>query len=111
MSVSLMGVCTTIIGLIPGYATLGIWAPVTLVLIRILQGLGAGAELAAAAVTAYEHADENKRGSQGAWPALGLNLGLLLSSLTVYLLTMQGEAFLLAGGWRIPFVASIVLDV
>ncbi|WP_081023949.1 MULTISPECIES: MFS transporter [Pseudomonas syringae group] len=105
----LMGVCTTIIGLIPGYATLGIWAPVTLVLIRILQGLGAGAELAAAAVTAYEHADENKRGSQGAWPALGLNLGLLLSSLTVYLLTMQGEAFLLAGGWRIPFVASIVL--
>ncbi|WP_424492197.1 MFS transporter [Pseudomonas amygdali] len=104
-----MGVCTTIIGLIPGYATLGIWAPVTLVLIRILQGLGAGAELAAAAVTAYEHADENKRGSQGAWPALGLNLGLLLSSLTVYILTMQGEAFLLSGGWRIPFIASIIL--
>lgn len=105
----LMGVCTTIIGLIPGYATLGIWAPVLLVLIRILQGLGAGAELAAAAVTAYEHADEKKRGSQGAWPALGLNLGLLLSSLTVYLLTIQGEEFLLAGGWRIPFIGSIVL--
>ncbi len=105
----LMGVCTTLIGLIPGYTTLGIWAPITLVFIRILQGLGAGAELAAAAVTAYEHADENKRGSQGAWPALGLNLGLLLSSLTVYLLTMQGEEFLLAGGWRIPFIASIVL--
>ncbi|WP_146050842.1 MFS transporter, partial [Pseudomonas syringae] len=101
--------CTTLIGLIPGYTTLGIWAPITLVFIRILQGLGAGAELAAAAVTAYEHAEENKRGSQGAWPALGLNLGLLLSSLTVYLLTMQGEEFLLAGGWRIPFIASIVL--
>ncbi|MGP4922534.1 MFS transporter, partial [Pseudomonas lundensis] len=77
----LMGICTTAIGFIPGYATLGIWAPIMLVLIRIFQGLGAGAELAAAAVTAYEHADENKRGSQGAWPALGLNLGLLLSSL------------------------------
>lgn len=105
----LMGVCTTAIGLIPGYATLGIWAPILLVLVRILQGLGAGAELAAAAVTAYEHADENKRGSQAAWPALGLNLGLLLSSLTVYLLTIQGDEFLLAGGWRIPFIASIVL--
>lgn len=105
----LMGICTTAIGFIPGYATLGIWAPIMLVLIRIFQGLGAGAELAAAAVTAYEHADENKRGSQGAWPALGLNLGLLLSSLTVYLLTMQGDEFLLAGGWRIPFICSIVL--
>ncbi|KPC30080.1 Uncharacterized protein ABJ99_1459 [Pseudomonas syringae pv. cilantro] len=105
----LMGICTTAIGLIPGYATLGIWAPILLVLIRILQGLGAGAELAAAAVTAYEHADEKKRSSQGAWPALGLNLGLLFSSLTVYLLTMNGEEFLLAGGWRIPFIGSIVL--
>ncbi|WP_346396827.1 MFS transporter [Pseudomonas syringae] len=105
----LMGICTTAIGLIPGYATLGIWAPILLVLIRILQGLGAGAELAAAAVTAYEHADDNKRGSQGAWPALGLNLGLLFSSLTVYLLTMHGEEFLLEGGWRIPFIGSIVL--
>lgn len=105
----LMGVCTTLIGLIPGYATLGIWAPILLVLIRIVQGLGAGAELAAAAVTSYEHAAEDKRGSQGSWPALGLNLGLLLSSLTVYLLTMQGEEFLLSGGWRIPFIGSIVL--
>lgn len=105
----LMGVCTTLIGLIPGYATLGIWAPILLVVIRIIQGLGAGAELSGAAVTSYEHASEGKRGSQGAWPALGLNLGLLLSSLTVYLLTMNGNDFLLAGGWRIPFIASIAL--
>ena len=105
----LMGVCTALIGLIPGYATLGIWAPILLVVIRIIQGLGAGAELSGAAVTSYEHASEGKRGSQGAWPALGLNLGLLLSSLTVYLLTMNGNDFLLAGGWRIPFIASIAL--
>ncbi|MDD2056135.1 MHS family MFS transporter [Pseudomonas sp. GD03860] len=105
----LMGVCTTLIGLIPSYATIGIWAPIILVFVRIIQGLGAGAELAGAAVTSYEHASEGKRGSQGAWPALGLNLGLLLSSLTVYLLTMNGNDFLLAGGWRIPFICSIVL--
>ncbi|MNM77296.1 Inner membrane metabolite transport protein YhjE [compost metagenome] len=105
----MMGVCTALIGLIPSYASIGIWAPILLVAIRIIQGLGAGAELSGAAVTSYEHAAEGKRGSQGAWPALGLNLGLLLSSLTVYLLTMNGNEFLLAGGWRIPFIASIVL--
>ncbi|WP_079227106.1 MFS transporter [Pseudomonas putida] len=105
----MMGVCTALIGLIPSYASIGIWAPILLVVIRIIQGLGAGAELSGAAVTSYEHASEGKRGSQGAWPALGLNLGLLLSSLTVYLLTMNGNDFLLAGGWRIPFIASIAL--
>ncbi|MFK0312648.1 MFS transporter [Pseudomonas sp. NPDC090233] len=105
----MMGVCTAMIGLIPSYASIGIWAPILLVVIRIIQGLGAGAELSGAAVTSYEHASEGKRGSQGAWPALGLNLGLLLSSLTVYLLTMNGNEFLLAGGWRIPFIASIAL--
>ncbi|MFJ4353975.1 MFS transporter [Pseudomonas sp. NPDC089428] len=105
----MMGVCTALIGLIPSYASIGIWAPILLVVIRIIQGLGAGAELSGAAVTSYEHASEGKRGSQGAWPALGLNLGLLLSSLTVYLLTMNSNDFLLAGGWRIPFIASIAL--
>ena len=105
----LMGVCTTLIGLIPSYASIGIWAPIILVFIRIIQGLGAGAELSGAAVTSYEHAAQGKRGSQGAWPALGLNLGLLLSSLTIYLLTINGNEFLLAGGWRIPFICSIVL--
>ncbi len=105
----LMGVCTTLIGLIPSYASIGIWAPILQVFIRIIQGLGAGAELSGAAVTSYEHAAQGKRGSQGAWPALGLNLGLLLSSLTIYLLTINGNEFLLAGGWRIPFICSIVL--
>jgi MFS family permease len=106
---TLMGVCTAAIGLIPSYAAIGFWAPVLLVSLRIVQGLGAGAELAAAAVTAYEHASHDRRGRQGAWPALGLNLGLLLSSLTVYLLAMGGDDFLLDGGWRIPFVLSFAL--
>jgi MFS family permease len=105
----LMGLCTTAIGLIPTYATIGFWAPLLLVAIRIVQGLGAGAELAGAAVTSYEHAANDRKGRQGAWPALGLNLGLLLSSLTVYLLTVGGDRFLLAGGWRIPFILSFFL--
>jgi len=105
----LMGICTCAIGLIPSYAAIGVWAPFLLVTIRIVQGLGAGAELAGAAITSYEHAADHKRGSQGSWPALGLNLGLLLSSVTVYLLTLGGDEFLLSGGWRIPFLLSAVL--
>jgi MFS family permease len=105
----LMGICTFAIGLIPSYAVIGFWAPFLLVAIRIVQGLGAGAELAGAAVTSYEHAADQKRGSQGSWPALGLNLGLLLSSMTVYLLTLGGDDFLLSGGWRIPFLLSSIL--
>lgn len=105
----LMGICTALIGLIPSYQTIGIAAPILLVIIRIIQGLGAGAELAGAAITSYEHASKERKGRQGAWPALGLNLGLLLSSLTVWLLTLGGDQFLINGGWRIPFLLSIVL--
>ncbi|ATO18519.1 MFS transporter [Acinetobacter sp. LoGeW2-3] len=105
----LMGLCTTAIGFIPTYESIGIWAAILLVFFRIIQGLGAGAEFAGAAITSYEHASEEKRGSQGAWPALGLNLGLLLSSLTVFILTLNGDEFLVNGGWRIPFILSFIL--
>lgn len=105
----LMGFCTVAIGLTPSYLTIGVWASVILILLRICQGIAAGAELAAAVVTSYEHADPKRRGSQSAWPALGLNLGLLLSSLTIYLLSLAGDEFLINGGWRIPFLMSILL--
>jgi MFS family permease len=106
---ALMGTSTFLIGLLPTYGTIGVWAPILLVVLRILQGAGAGAEYASAAVNSYEHAPQNRRGRQGAWPALGLNLGLVLSSATILLLSINGDEFLIAGGWRIPFLASIVL--
>ncbi|UNM95826.1 MFS transporter [Ignatzschineria rhizosphaerae] len=105
----LMGICTVAIGLTPSYLTIGVWASVILIFLRICQGIAAGAELAAAVVTSYEHADPKRRGSQSAWPALGLNLGLLLSSLTIYLLSLGGDQFLIDGGWRIPFIMSFAL--
>lgn len=105
----LMGISTAIIGVLPTFDTVGYWAPALLLIIRVFQGMGAGAEYAGAAVVSYEHARSNKRGSQGAWPALGLNLGLVLSSFTIFLLTLNGDEFLIAGGWRIPFIASILL--
>ena len=109
LTFALMGGATTLIGLLPGYETIGFWAPVALVVLRILQGMGAGAEYASAAVNSYEHAAINRRGRQGAWPAFGLNLGLVLSSATIFLLTLNGQEFLLSGGWRIPFLASALL--
>ncbi|MDV7091090.1 MFS transporter [Rhodococcus opacus] len=109
MTFLLMGISTGLIGLIPSYATIGIAAPILLVLLRILQGLGAGAEFGSAVAVSYEHADPKSRGRLGSWPALGVNIGLLASSLTVAIITSFSDEFLYTWGWRIPFIASFVL--
>lgn len=109
MTFLLMGISTGLIGLIPSYATIGIAAPILLVLLRILQGLGAGAEFGSAIAVSYEHADPKSRGRLGSWPALGVNIGLLASSLTVAIITSFSDEFLYTWGWRIPFIASFVL--
>lgn len=109
LTFTLMGVSTAAIGCLPTASSAGVLAPILLVILRILQGMGAGAEYASSAVNAVEHARVGRRGRQGAWPALGLNIGLVLSSATIFLLTLNGDDFLLSGGWRIPFLLSIVL--
>ncbi|MER7011404.1 MFS transporter [Saccharopolyspora sp. NPDC000359] len=105
----LMGISSGLIGLLPTYESVGILAPVLLVVLRLLQGLGAGAELGSAIAVAYEHADAKSRGRLGSLPALGVNIGLFTSSLTVTVLTSFDEEFLYTWGWRIPFVASFAL--
>ena len=107
----LMGAATTLIGLLPTYSQIGIWAPVLLVLLRILQGLSTGGEWGGAALMAVEHASSNERGRYGAFPQIGVPLGLLLASGVLALMTgviSPGDAFL-EWGWRIPFILSIVL--
>jgi len=105
----LMGVSTGVVGLLPSYGSAGLLGTVGLVVVRVFQGIGAGAEYAAAAITSYEHAGDGRRGSQAAWPALGMNIGLVLSALTIASLSGIGEDFLVGGGWRIPFLASFAL--
>lgn len=105
----LMGVSTALIGVLPGYAQIGVWAPILLVALRIVQGIGAGAEFASASVSSYEHADAGRRGIMGSWPAVGMNLGLLLASATTALLGAFGDDFLVSIGWRVPFIASLAL--
>lgn len=109
MSFTLMGVATGCIGLLPTYEVIGVAAPALLVLFRLLQGLGAGAEYSPAAALATEHAAAGRRGRQGSWPSLGTNLGLLASSITVAVITTASDEFLYSVGWRIPFIASFAL--
>lgn len=106
-----MGLSTALIGLLPTYASIGIWAPILLLILRILQGLSAGGEWGGAVLMAVEHAPTHKRGRFGSFPQIGVPLGLLLASSMFTLMSgviAPGDAFL-EWGWRIPFLFSIVL--
>lgn len=105
----LVGVGTFLIGLLPTYETAGIWAPVMLVALRLVQGFGAGAEYGGAVILAVEHAPPDRRGFFGSWAALGVNFGLLLATGVFLLVSLLPKEDFLSWGWRIPFLLSIVL--
>jgi metabolite-proton symporter len=105
----LVGVGTFLIGLLPTYETAGIWAPIMLVMLRLIQGFGAGAEYGGAVILAVEHAPPGKRGFFGSWAAIGVNFGLLLATGVFALVSALPKADFLSWGWRIPFLLSIVL--
>ncbi|OUM44617.1 MFS transporter [Arthrobacter sedimenti] len=111
MTLILMGASTTLIGVLPTYETAGILAPVMLLLLRILQGISAGGEWGGAVLMAVEHAPRGRRGRAGAFPQLGVPLGMLLASGVTAVMTgwiSPGEAFI-QWGWRVPFLLSVVL--
>lgn len=107
----LMGIATVGIGLLPAYSVIGIWSPVLLVVLRLMQGFGAGAEYGGAAIMAVEHADRRHRGLQGSWPAIGVYLGLLMSSGTFAIVSLLPHDQFISYGWRLPFLASGVIIV
>ncbi|MFT4163252.1 MFS transporter [Shinella zoogloeoides] len=105
-----MGVSTVIIGLLPSYDSIGVVAPLLLALCRFGQGFGLGGEWGGAVLLATENAPPGKRSWYGMFPQLGAPVGLFLSSGIFWLLLhVMSQDALLAWGWRIPFVASIVL--
>ena len=107
-----MGVPTTLIGLLPTYATIGIWAPILLVLMRFAQGLGAGGEWGGAVLLTVEHAPPPKRGLYGSIIQSSVALGVLLGSGVVGAVAgLTSESDFAAWGWRIPFLLSAVLVV
>jgi metabolite-proton symporter len=108
----MMGLATFCIGLLPTYQSIGVWAPVLLVVLRSLQGLATGGEWGGAALMAVESAPENRRGFYGSFPAMGIPFGLILSNGVFLLLTtLMPDKMFTGGGWRIAFLSSIVLVI
>jgi MFS transporter, MHS family, shikimate and dehydroshikimate transport protein len=104
-----MGVATFLVGLLPTYETIGIWAPILLVVLRLLQGLGLGGEWGGAVLMAVEHSPDDKRGLNGSWPQMGAPAGLVLATGAFAAVSaISGDAFA-AWGWRVPFLLSIFL--
>ena len=110
MSLLIMGISTVVIGLLPTYDRIGIWATILLCLCRIGQGIGLGGEWGGAALVAIENAPEGKRGWYGTFPQLGAPLGLLLANGVFLLITaLFGQVAMTDWAWRIPFLSSFVL--
>ena len=108
----LMGIATMVIGLLPTYATLGVWSTVLLVAMRFLQGLGLGGEWGGAVLMALESGTGERRGLNASWPQAGAPIGLLLANGVISLMgALTSDADFKAWGWRVPFLLSGILVV
>jgi metabolite-proton symporter len=106
-SLIMMGIATVLIGLLPGYASIGVWAPIGLIVLRVFQGFAVGGEWGGAVLLAAEYGDAKRRGFWASWPQAGVPLGSLLSAGILALFAgLQSEADFIAWGWRIPFLLS-----
>src|SRR6266436_2482529 len=107
----MIGIGTTAIGVLPTYAQIGYWAPALLVLLRVIQGLGAGAEYGGAVIFLVENAPAQHRGFWGSFAPLGVSIGNLLAAGAFALVTPLPREDLMSWGWRLPFLASFLLIV
>src|SRR3954452_6902426 len=109
-TLSLMGAATALMGVLPGYATIGVWAPILLTLLRIVQGIGVGGEWGGSVLMSMEWGRRKRHGFMASLPQLGVPIGLLLSTGAVRIVSgIGGEDFFESWGWRIPFLLSVVL--
>src|SRR6187551_71704 len=110
VTILIMGASTFLVGVLPGYGTLGVLAPTLLIVLRLLQGLALGGEYGGAATFVAEHAPPGKRGAHTAWIQTTATLGLLLSLMVILgTRTLLGEETFQAWGWRVPFLLSALL--
>ncbi|MCY1137004.1 MFS transporter [Actinoplanes sp. Pm04-4] len=108
----LMGAATVAIGLVPSYASIGVAAPILLVVLRFLQGLGLGGEWGGAVIMSVEHGGEHRRGLNASWPQVGVPAGNLLAAGVLWILNgTLSEAAFLSWGWRVAFLLSGVLVI
>jgi MHS family shikimate/dehydroshikimate transporter-like MFS transporter len=109
LTLFIMGLSTFCIGLLPTYASIGVLAPILLILLRIVQGIGLGGEWGGASLMVLEHAPADKRGFYTSFVQIGFPIGLVLASLVFALVAKLPEADFASYGWRIPFLVSILL--
>lgn len=110
LSLILMGLSTALIGLLPSYERIGIWAPILLIVLRLLQGFAVGGEWGGAVLLVAEHGDAARRGFWASWPQAGVPAGnLLAAGVLTAIASVQSDAAFSAWGWRIPFLLSTVL--
>jgi metabolite-proton symporter len=112
LSLLIMGIATFLIGVLPTFASIGIMAPLLLVILRFAQGIGVGGEWGGAVLMSVEHAPNGRRGFFGSWPQMGVPAGLLISTGVFALVqAITSEAAFMSWGWRVPFLASALLVV
>lgn len=111
LTLSLMGGATVLMGFLPTYDQIGVIAPILLILLRLIQGIGLGGEWGGALLLAVEYAPKEKRGLFGSIPQMGVTVGLLLGTLALSLMTLLPEAAFMSWGWRVPFILSAFLVI
>ena len=109
MTLLIMGIATFIIGLLPTYNSIGLWAPILLLTLRIFQGIGVGGEWGGAVLMAVEHSPEGRRGYWGSWAQIGVPAGLTLGTGVFALLSLLPNEQFYTWGWRIAFLLSVIL--
>jgi len=109
LTLLIMGIGTFLIGLLPTYDSIGVWAPVLLLVLRICQGVGVGGEWGGAVLMAVEHSPTGRRGFYGSWPQIGVPAGLALATGMVALLTQLPGDMFMQGWWRVAFLISLLL--
>jgi Arabinose efflux permease len=112
LSLLLMGIATVLIGVLPTYDAIGVWAPILLVALRALQGFALGGEWGGAVLMAVEHASDRRRAFLGSWPQVGSSIGLVMGTAVFTLMTwLLPEDQFQSWSWRVPFLLSVVLVV
>jgi MHS family shikimate/dehydroshikimate transporter-like MFS transporter len=109
LTLIMMGVATACIGLLPTYDSIGVWAPIILVFLRVIQGFGVGGQWGGAVLMAVEHAPAGQRGFYGSWPQIGVPAGLLTSTIIFSAFSKLPPDTFMSWGWRVPFILSLVL--
>ena len=111
LTLSLMGLATFLMGVLPTYGQIGLWAPVLLIILRLIQGLGLGGEWGGALLLAVEYAPKEKRGLFGSVPQMGVTIGMLMGTIALSIMTLLPQEAFMTWGWRVPFLLSALLVI